>query len=173
MDLDGLVYPADCGSDMIRSLRNGDLLVAGKMWPLLVWFCNKTEQTTKGWDDASMIARVRAGKPLVVVLYNHYHRPDIWMHVASEDRTIWCTPDFLFHVFYYPFVELRCNRVTGILGAKKPKHHRFVKHLGFQEEGRLREALPTGDDFIVYGMLRRECRWIGEQNEQAKFTTNA
>lgn len=150
-------------------LSNGDLLVSGMKLPYLAWFCTKTGQTMEGWDNASMIARVRGLLPVAIVLYNHYSKPDIWMHIAGEQGTQWCSPEFVRHAFWYPFIELGCGRVTGMLGARTHYHHRLMRHLGFTPEGRIREALPTGDDFIVYGMLRRECRWIEESyNGKAK-----
>lgn len=152
-------------------LENGDLLVAGMKRPYLAWFCAKTVQPLDGWDNASMIVRLRGLLPVAAIVYNHFWRPDIWMHVAAEKGSGWCTHDFIRHAFWYPFVELECGRVTGLLGARTHTHHKLMLHLGFTVEGRIREALPTGDDFIVYGMLRRECRWIKESyNEQTKRT---
>lgn len=151
------------------TLRNGDQLISGMRQPYLEWFCSRTGEGMGGWENASMIARVRGFRPIAVILYNHFWKPDIWMHVAGEPGTKWCSPEFIHHAFYYPFIELGCGRVTGMLGARKHTHHNLMRHLGFTPEGRIREALPTGDDFIVYGMLRRECRWIEEShNGKAK-----
>jgi RimJ/RimL family protein N-acetyltransferase len=56
-------------------------------------------------------------------------------------------------------VQLGVQRVTGYVPASNAAALRFDRHLGFVEEGRLREALPGGEDVIVLGMLKRECRW--------------
>jgi hypothetical protein len=153
-------------------LENGDLLTSGPKELFIPWFCQRTKQSTVGWEKSSMLARVRDLRPLVVVIYNHFHHPDIWMHIAAEPHTLWCTPDFVYHCFYYPFVELGCGRVTA-LAPSRARHRKWLRKLGFIEEGCIRESLPTGDDQIVYGMLRRECRWLGETHEQARRTLAA
>lgn len=154
-------------------LRNGDVMLTEPRGPLLAWFCARTGQPLSGWDNASIIARVSGLLPVVVILYNQFHRPDIWMHVAAEPGRIWCTPDFLGHIFGYPFEQLDCGRVTALVARSNIRLRKLVLHLGFVEEGILREALPTGDALIAYGMLRRECRWIGESNVEARRTRAA
>ena len=154
-------------------LRNGDIMLTEPRAPLLAWFCARTGQPTTGWENAAIIARVSGLLPVVVILYNQFHRPDIWMHVAAEPGRIWCTPDFLSHIFAYPFVQLDCGRVTALVARSHVRLRKLVTHLGFVEEGILREALPTGDALIAYGMLRRECRWIGESNVEARHAAAA
>jgi RimJ/RimL family protein N-acetyltransferase len=34
------------------------------------------------------------------------------------------------------------------------------KRQGFTQEGVLREAFEDGEDAILYGMLKSECKWI-------------
>lgn len=154
-------------------LANGDVMIVEPKGPLIQWFCARTGQGLAGWENCSLIARVSGLLPVAVLVYNHYHKPDIWMHVAAEPRRIWCTPDFLGHIFAYPFFELGCGRVTALVARSHTRLQKLLLHLGFTEEGRLRESLPTGDDLIAYGMLRRECRWIGESNVEARRTRAA
>lgn len=150
-------------------LRNGDLLLTEPRRPLLAWFCTQTGQSLNAdWERASLIARVGGLLPVAVVVYNHFHSPDIWMHVAAEPARIWCTPDFLENIFAYPFQQLGCGRVTGLVAHSHTRLRKLLLHVGFTEEGRMRESLPTGDDLIAYGMLRRECRWIGESNVETR-----
>lgn len=151
-------------------LENGDLMLSGPKGPLLAWFCARTGQPMEdgGWDRSSVVARVSGLLPTAVLVYNHYHKPDIWMHIAAEPGRLWCTPDFLHHIFEYPFVQLDCGRVTALVARPNTRLRKLLLHTGFTEEGTLRESLPTGDDLIAYGMLRRECRWIGESNVEAR-----
>ena len=150
-------------------LRNGDIMLSGPKPPLIAWFCARTgRRPDEDWSRSSVVARVSGLLPVAVLVYNHFHKPDIWMHVAAEPGRIWCTPDFLHHIFEYPFVQLDCGRVTALVARPNVRLRKLLLHLGFVEEGTLRESLPTGDDLIAYGMLRRECRWIGESHEQAR-----
>jgi RimJ/RimL family protein N-acetyltransferase len=38
---------------------------------------------------------------------------------------------------------------------------KFDEHVGFIQEGVIREAFEDGEDAILYGMLRSECRYLG------------
>jgi len=154
-------------------LRNGDIMLTAPKGPLLAWFCARIQQPLDGWESASLIARVRGLLPVVVIVYDHFHQPDIWMHIGAEPGRIWCTPDFLHHIFNYPFGQLNCGRVTAFIARSNTRLRKLVLHLGFTEEGQLRESLPTGDDLIAYGMLRRECRWIGALHESTPSNTGA
>src|SRR5258708_14315088 len=53
----------------------------------------RSGQPLTGWENAGIVARVSGLLPVVVILYNQFHRPDIWMHVAAEPGRIWCTPE--------------------------------------------------------------------------------
>jgi RimJ/RimL family protein N-acetyltransferase len=141
---------------------------------LLAWFCARTgRRVSEDWSRSSVVARVSGLLPTAVLVYNHYDKPDIWMHVAAEPGRMWCTPDFLRHIFEYPFAQLDCGRVTALVARSNTRLRKLLLHTGFTEEGVLREALPTGDALIAYGMLRRECRWIGESNVEARHTQAA
>lgn len=155
-------------------LHNGDVMLTEPRAALLAWFCARTgRRVTEDWSRSSVVARVSGLLPVAVLVYNHYDKPDIWMHVAAEPGRIWCTPDFLAHIFGYPFIQLDCGRVTALVARPDTRLRKLVLHLGFVEEGVLREALPTGDALIAYGMLRRECRWIGESNVEARHARAA
>jgi RimJ/RimL family protein N-acetyltransferase len=155
-------------------LKNGDIMLTEPRPALLAWFCARTgRRVNEDWSRSSVIARVSGLLPVAVLVYNHYDKPDIWVHVAAESGRVWCTPDFLRHIFEYPFVQLDCGRVTALVARSSIRLRKLVLHLGFVEEGILREALPTGDALIAYGMLRRECRWIGESNVEARHAQAA
>lgn len=101
----------------------------------------------------------RDGELVAVVVYNFFSGADIAMHIAAVPGRRWMTRGLLRAAFRYPFVQLEVQRVTGYVPASNAEALRLDRHLGFVEEGRMREALPGGEDVIVLGMLRRECRW--------------
>ena len=101
-----------------------------------------------------------AGVLLAGVVYQNYTKVDIHMHVAALPGRRWMSRHFLGECFRYPFEQLKCRRVTGLVPAKNAVAAKFDEHLGFTWEGRIRRILPDGDDVIVYGMLREECRFL-------------
>ena len=82
------------------------------------------------------------------------------MHVVAVPGKRWMTKDFLWRCFAYPFIQLQCNRITGLVRVDNLAAQKFDEHLGFVKEGLLRKAAKDGTDYIVYGMLREECRWL-------------
>lgn len=83
--------------------------------------------------------------------------------VAEADG--WCTPEFLWMAFGYPFLQRNLKRVTSPV-AKTNKHcQSFVEWLGATREATLKDACPTGDVHL-YKMFRDECRWIKNKPEQ-------
>lgn len=97
---------------------------------------------------------------IAVVIYTDYNGKNCCIHVASDGSKRWMTKTFLRAAFVYPFVELNCTRITGLVAASNGQAISFDRHLGFKVEGRLRQAHVDGSDVIVFGMLRHECRFL-------------
>ena len=104
------------------------------------------------------------------VLYND-HRPNIniSMHVAGTGH--WLSRTALDVFFSYPFIDLGVRRVTGFVTRKNKKARRLNEKLGFVQEGCIRQAAYNGDHLMVYGMLRKDCRWLkARENGQIQQT---
>ena len=135
-------------------------------------------KTTVYGQDAKVIARVgkrideedfglakalgveENGQLIAGVVFNLYNGPSICMHVAAVPGKAWLTKDFLYRCFAYPFIQLKCNRVTGLVRVDNLQAQNFDEKLGFVREGVLRKAATDGTDMIIYGMLKEECRWL-------------
>jgi hypothetical protein len=102
----------------------------------------------------------RAGVVVAGVVYDRYTGNDICMHVAAKPGVLWARPEAMFRFFAYPFQQLGCTRVTGLVAADNLVSRKFNESVGFVYEGTLRQGLPDGTDLMVFGMLRDECRWI-------------
>jgi RimJ/RimL family protein N-acetyltransferase len=70
------------------------------------------------------------------------------------------TKKFLFSVFWCPFVQFGVRHITCAIEASNERSVRLCAHMGFELEGRLREAAQGGEDIIIMGMLKRECRFL-------------
>jgi hypothetical protein len=139
---------------MRRILANQDVIVAkwvSQQMPIFEF--GSTPYTALGLVN-------EAGIMLAGVVYQNYTKTDIHMHVAALPGKRWLCRAFLGEGFRYPFEQLGCRRVTGLVPARNEAAQRFDAHLGFKQEGRVRGILPDGDDLIIYGMLREECRFL-------------
>lgn len=111
-------------------------------------------------DDAVAIGIERAGEIVVGVVYDRFTGNDICMHVAAKPGVLWVRPEAMRRFFWYPFMQLECTRVTGLVAANNHAARKFDERIGFVQEGVQRQGMPDGTDLIAYGMLRSECRWI-------------
>lgn len=111
----------------------------------------------QGWNGAYVaIGYVRKGILAGGVVFSMYSGANICIACALDAPL---TRRFMRAIFYYPFLQLKCRRVTALVNAQNLSSRELVEHAGFKEEGCMREATPD-DDVIVYGMTRAECRWI-------------
>lgn len=111
------------------------------------------------WGEHQVIGLECDGKPIAAVVFNLYSGADIALHVAALPGKRWATRAYLRACFGYAFDQLKVRRVSAFVASANTAR-RFVEHLGFKREGLMRECLPDGDDIVVYGMLKRECRFL-------------
>lgn len=112
-------------------------------------------------SDATTITVLKDKQIIGVTVFDTFSPAECQIHVASDGSRRWLTRDYIRMVFAYPFVQLKFRRVTSLVPETNTDSARFCAHMGFREEGRLREAGLHGEDLILFGLLRRECRWVG------------
>ena len=93
------------------------------------------------------------------VAYDGYNGANINIHVASDGSKRWINREFLWYVFYYPFVQLGCKRVTGVVPSYNQAAIQFDEKVGFELEATLRDAHPKGD-LLIYKITPDKCRWL-------------
>lgn len=111
-----------------------------------------------GFSNMAAIGVARAGDLVGGVVYHEYRGNDIQMSTAATSPG-WLSEGILRALFAYPFITLKCDRVTAFTPKGSAHSRRFLEKLGFVEEGNMRRGF-AGDDCIVYGMLKEECKWI-------------
>lgn len=126
-----------------------------------------------GWSACQSIGLERRGKLIAGVVYDYFNGASICMHVAAEGSH-WLNREFLWYSFHYPFVELGCQRVTGLIPESNCPSRRFAEHIGFEPETKLERAHKDGS-VIVYRMFRERCRWLRVRgnNEQTIVACHA
>lgn len=90
------------------------------------------------------------------VVFTQHSHPNIVMACVLEAPL---TRMFLRAMFFYPFLQLKCERITLLIDDNNLKSLRLVEHVGFEREGCMRRARPGGDVF-VYGLLKENCKWV-------------
>jgi RimJ/RimL family protein N-acetyltransferase len=59
----------------------------------------------------------------------------------------------------YAFETAGCHRITARTRASSLAVRKFIEKVGFVQEGVLRAYYRDGDDAILFGMKKTECRW--------------
>jgi RimJ/RimL family protein N-acetyltransferase len=136
-------------------------VIYGQDERIIRWVGEKVDEDEFG--KAVGIGLEEDGELIAGVVFNMYTGPSISMHVAAVPGRRWMTKEYLFRCFAYPFLQLNCRRITGLVRADNFVAQKFDEHLGFRREGLLREACDDGTDMILYGMLKNECRFIGDR----------
>lgn len=132
------------------------MLVVGK--PVVQWVASKTNEFGCFGTEIG-IGWAKDGNLVAGVAYANWNGVNVECHIASDGSRRWATREYLWTIFDYPFNQLGVKRLTVCVGDGNRDSHRFVKHLGFILEAKLKDAHPTGD-IHIYRMDRQNCRFL-------------
>lgn len=132
--------------------------VYGRDAEVCAWVAARVDE--EHFHNAVGIGLEEDGELIAGVVFDQYSGPGIVIHVAAVPGKRWMNRDFLFRVFAYPFLQLHCKRVTGLVRVDNLPAQKFDEHLGFKREGLIRSACTDGTDMILYGMLASECKFL-------------
>jgi hypothetical protein len=91
------------------------------------------------------------------VVYTNYTPTNVFGSIVLEAPL---TKKYLHTLFAVPFLQWKLPHLSAAVEASNEKSVHMCHRWGFTVEGRLREAAADGKDVIIFGMLRRECRFI-------------
>ena len=132
----------------------------------MAWAANRWPETSEhhDWGPYTTIHLENEFGITAVVVYNCYQpKNSIDIHVCAAVAGRWLTRPFLAAVFQYPFEQLGVRRVTSRIGADNTKARGFLEALGFQHEGTIRKGWEPDVDLLIYGLLKEECRFLGQE----------
>lgn len=119
------------------------------------WVC---ERAGGNFTGGTAIGLEKDGDLVAGVIYEVYNGASVFMHVAGTGK-YWMNREFLWFAFYYPFNQLKVNKVLGVVGGGMENVLDFDQHLGFVIEHRIKDAHPTGD-MVILSMTRAQCRFL-------------
>tara|TARA_R110000796_G_scaffold101371_2_gene210062 strand:- start:647 stop:1114 length:468 start_codon:yes stop_codon:yes gene_type:complete len=98
------------------------------------------------------------GEFACVVLLTNFTKRNIDVNIAGEKG--WATPrlcvDLFNGVFDTVFNKLKAVRATALIAESNVVSQKFVTHLGFQKEGKMRKAYDNDEDMFIYSLLKEE-----------------
>lgn len=92
------------------------------------------------------------------VIYTSYTGTSLWTHVAGSDEH-WITRDMLWAAFHYPFEQLGCGVIFGVVEEANTHTLEFDLKLGYRVMASLPGMFASGAGLIV-SMRREDCRWL-------------
>jgi hypothetical protein len=96
------------------------------------------------------------GQLSAAVLFNGLHEGNVEVSLYAPRHV---SRSLLRVAAAYAFETQGCHRITARTRASSLAVRKFIEKVGFREEGVLRGYYRDGDDAILFGMLRTECRW--------------
>lgn len=106
----------------------------------------------------------QTGKILGVVIFSRFTTGNCEITVASMGPGF-ITKSFAYAVAIYAFEQIASRRVTAFIAVDNKKSLSLAQQLGFRIEGTVKEWFPNSDAYIL-GLLRRDCKWIKDENGQ-------
>lgn len=109
--------------------------------------------------DAKAIGLGDSKNLKAVVVFDDFSECDCNMHLATNGTGHDLSRSLFVAAFSFPFIQLKLNRVTGMVPTKNLQAFNLNTKMGFRLEGIARKAI-IDDDLYILGMLREECRFI-------------
>jgi RimJ/RimL family protein N-acetyltransferase len=105
------------------------------------------------------------------MIYDHYEKGSIQMHVASDDPKYW-TRRALHDVFAYPFYQLRVKKVIGVCNSENTRALSIHLRLGWELEAVVTDVYEMGDMYIL-SMTQEQCRWLRGKDNGLRIISSA
>lgn len=114
------------------------------------------------FGPCAAVGVVHKGEIVAGWVYNNYRPPNIEISFVRTSPN-WASPGAVRSIFRYPFLQLKCKRMSATVEATNQPVRAFLCRLGFSQEGYHPDALPTGDA-VTYGILAHQAvRWTAEE----------
>ena len=115
-----------------------------------------------GFGPHSTIGVFDGERIIAIIVYSRYDGYQCEISIVADSPT-WASRRTLAVLFGYPFVQLKCHRITAIIRADNEKSISLATRLGWKQETNeqgLRQYCRDGENAHVFGMLKSECKWI-------------
>lgn len=110
--------------------------------------------------DSTAIGLEEAGELRAVVVIDNFETRDCHVSVVSTPGAPWRSDEFARAVSAFIFITAGLPRCTCMIPASHRAARALAVRLGAELEGTKRQAAPDGGDLLMYGLLRKDCRWV-------------
>ena len=121
------------------------------------WVAEQMNGSFSETTSTALGLQKETGEIIAGVIYENWNKRSVVAHMAITGRI---TKTYLGAIFRYAYEKCGVNKVILPVSSGNDKSNKFVKHLGFTEEARIRDAAPDGD-IVIYSLAKSECRFLG------------
>ena len=132
-------------------------LIFGEDKAVTAWVHSRIPHASpRGFGESTAIGVANGAGPVAGCVYHGYD-PD-WANIElsiAADHPRWAQRHIIKGLLAFPFEQLKCVRIAAVIPHTSKRAIRFVKGIGFTQEGVLRRGFNP-DHAVVLGMLRHE-----------------
>lgn len=122
------------------------------------WICERAGGVFSP-ESSTVMGDVRNGKVIAGIMFNNFFKNSIQMHAAGDGKRF-LTRESLRLCFWYPFEQLKVKKVIAPVDEENTISCKFVEHVGFTLEARIKDAARSGKDIILYTLTKDACKWL-------------
>jgi hypothetical protein len=131
----------------------------GQEWNVAAEFLQKHAGVAPSMD-LKLIGWVECGQLVFVVGLCGFLGKTCQIHVAARHGYHFTPRAMLKHTFAYAFGQLGCEKLIGIANSINTPSTRYIRHLGFVEEYRLKGMHEGGGDIVFSTLSKKDCRYL-------------
>ena len=120
-------------------------------------------------DTVGFYAEDAAGRIHAAVALDSWAPNSCQVHWAIENPMV-LRRGFLEEVSQFAYVTRGVDLIIGLVPENNEKALALNKHLGLQEECRIKNGYKAGIDYVVLSLHRDNCRWL--EQETARWEEN-
>ena len=107
-----------------------------------------------GWYD------LKSQEIIAGAYYDSYNGSSCHIAVAAIPGKRWLKREFLWYMFYYPFMELKVNKLLSVVDSTNLDSIKFTENLGAIRQTTITKAGKNGCDMLVYAIDKDDCRFL-------------
>lgn len=124
------------------------------------WQAMPPEARPRRCEDTKGIAVINDGLVVAVAVFDSWSENSCMIHIWIDNPLV-LKHGFAEEIFEFVFSEESGREVViGCTPANNEKALKFIKHIGFEEIGRIPDGHERGVDFILTSMRKETCKWI-------------
>ena len=129
--------------------------ISGLDVPLATWAAGGLGTPVERFRDFRSVGVIVDGKiACAVVLHNYVgHQCDLAIYSKNAK---WATRRIGREILSWPFEQLGCVRIQGIVRRQNKSVRSFLERMGWKYEGKLRRGWSESEDAIIYSLLKDE-----------------